>query len=241
MMKQVSVIIPAYNEEKFIHNAILSAQAQRRDNLEVIVVANGCTDATAQKARYLGANRVIELDQRSISVAKNVGYEHAQGDRIIFLDADTKMRMGTIKKICRSLDSGYSFGKVKLESNDRSFKAQLYFAYVNACSQVSRVSSKVHPGLVNGAGACTYATRDILERIKVNSGFVYDPELIRLEDVDLFTRLAKESKMDFIRDSSVVTSTRRLKVHGYTYNFFMDWLEFVNNRGIREREDMLVR
>lgn len=85
----VSVVIPAYNAEKYIGRAIDSVLAQTRRPDEVIVVDDGSTDGTAEVIRSYGSNvRYIGQENGGASVARNSGIEAASSQWIAFLDAD---------------------------------------------------------------------------------------------------------------------------------------------------------
>ena len=83
----VSVVIPAYNSEEFISEAISSALAQTLRVSEIIVVDDGSTDRTAEVAAELGAS-VVRQSHGGISVARNAGLRAAKHEWIAFLDAD---------------------------------------------------------------------------------------------------------------------------------------------------------
>ena len=88
----VSVVIAAYNGERFIADAIASVSAQTYQNREVIVVDDGSTDDTANAARRAGADRVISLSANSgVSTARNIGISVAHGMYVTTLDADDMM------------------------------------------------------------------------------------------------------------------------------------------------------
>jgi glycosyltransferase involved in cell wall biosynthesis len=87
----VSVIIPAYNAEKFIGDSIRSVLNQTWFNLEVIIVNDGSTDHTADAVQqFLSDKRVRLINQPNAgcSAAKNTGLAAATGDYIQYLDAD---------------------------------------------------------------------------------------------------------------------------------------------------------
>jgi len=86
----VSVIIPAYNSEKYITSTLDSVLAQTYKNLEVIVVDDGSTDGTVEVVREYEQAGIICLTQKNkgACAARNFGYAHATGDFIQFLDAD---------------------------------------------------------------------------------------------------------------------------------------------------------
>ena len=87
----VSVIIPTYNREKYIVDALESVLAQSYNNLEIIVVDDGSTDNTIKilKERYKDSDIVfIYKENEGVSSARNVGIKAAIGDYIAFLDSD---------------------------------------------------------------------------------------------------------------------------------------------------------
>lgn len=83
----VSVIVPAFNCERYLPEALASIHEQRYAPLETIVVDDGSSDSSAAIARAHGA-RVIRLRHRGIAHARNTGLEAARGQLIAFLDAD---------------------------------------------------------------------------------------------------------------------------------------------------------
>ncbi len=86
----VSAIIPTYNRWPLVCESIDSALAQDYPNLEVIVVDDGSTDATAEELprRYGDRVRYIRQENRGPSAARNAGIEAARGEFIAFLDSD---------------------------------------------------------------------------------------------------------------------------------------------------------
>src|SRR5438105_13746831 len=84
----ISVVIPARDEEDFLPATIDALKAQTYRNFEIIVVANGCRDRTADVAREMGC-RVFELGDRGLGAARNLGGREAAGQILVFLDADT--------------------------------------------------------------------------------------------------------------------------------------------------------
>ena len=90
--ESVSVVIPAYNAERFIGEAIESVLAQTHPPFEVVVVDDGSTDATAAVASGFPGVVVQSIPKRGVSFARNVGVAATTGAFIAFLDADDYWR-----------------------------------------------------------------------------------------------------------------------------------------------------
>lgn len=89
MKKMVSIIIPAYNEEKLLPDCLdsLLGVDYPADKMEIIVVDNGSSDRTRTIAESYGAV-VLRDDKRTVSGLRNMGAEAARGEILAFVDAD---------------------------------------------------------------------------------------------------------------------------------------------------------
>ncbi len=110
-ISRFSLIIPAYNEEAYLPSLLISvAEARARyaggpDEIEVVVVDNASTDATADLARS-GGCRVVREKRRIIAAVRNTGARNARGQVLVFVDADNIMHPDTFNAIDRSLSTG---------------------------------------------------------------------------------------------------------------------------------------
>jgi glycosyltransferase involved in cell wall biosynthesis len=84
----VSVIVPAFNRERYLGAALDSALAQEHRPLEIVVVDNGSTDGTARVARAYPGVRYVRQANRGAAVARNVGIAASRGEILAFLDSD---------------------------------------------------------------------------------------------------------------------------------------------------------
>ena len=84
----VSVVIPAYNSEAYVADAIRSVFEQEVDDLECIVVDDGSTDSTGEIVRSFNRVRYIYQHNEGVSAARNRGIAEARGVSVAFLDAD---------------------------------------------------------------------------------------------------------------------------------------------------------
>jgi glycosyltransferase involved in cell wall biosynthesis len=101
---KVSVIIPAFNEERFLSGVISAVQANKypATDYEIIVVNNGSTDRTAVIARKAGV-LVVESERKFVGVARNLGARQAHGEILAFLDADCFPAEDWLREGVRSL------------------------------------------------------------------------------------------------------------------------------------------
>lgn len=106
----VSVIIPAYNAESYIREALESALGQTYEPLEIIVVDDGSRDRTAEIVREVAVRdqRVTLLQQPNagVAAARNLAIEHARGAYVAPLDADDYWLPKKIEEQVRRLEEG---------------------------------------------------------------------------------------------------------------------------------------
>jgi glycosyltransferase involved in cell wall biosynthesis len=86
----VSCIIPVYNGERYLAEAIESVRAQTYRPIEVIVVDDGSTDGSADIAQSYDDARYIYQPNQGVAVSRNTGIAAAQGDYVAFLDQDDR-------------------------------------------------------------------------------------------------------------------------------------------------------
>jgi len=189
----ISVIIPAYQEERYVARTLASAPT------EAIVVANACTDATAAVARAHGA-RVIETSIRGVSHARNLGARESAGTILLFLDADTLLGPGALDALAAAVPGRADYGTCRIRP-DRS--TSLGVAATTLLAWGHRIA-----GTSLGVLFCT---RRLFER---SGGF--DERLVAGEDNDLNARLRRlGGRRVYLGRVSAYTSMRRFERLGY--------------------------
>lgn len=105
---RVSVVIPAYNAEIFLADAVQSVLQQTWRDLEVVIVNDGSTDSTLALAERFRAGdsrvRVVDKSNGGLSSARNAGIAESSGDLICFLDADDVLLPDKLERQVRFLD-----------------------------------------------------------------------------------------------------------------------------------------
>lgn len=111
-MIKISIVIPAYNEERYIQKTLTALRVQtfKREEIEIIVVNNASTDNTAGLAKEGGADIVLDEPRKGTNRARQTGLEHASGNVVAFLDADCVPPPWWLEKIYEKLhDNKNSF------------------------------------------------------------------------------------------------------------------------------------
>jgi len=107
---KLSIIIPVFNGERFIGRCLESLANQLRDDVEIIVVNDGSTDATdtvitAGFQSLINSGRLLYLTtpNAGVSAARNLGLDRASGDYVAFVDADDVVRPNYMVTILRAM------------------------------------------------------------------------------------------------------------------------------------------
>jgi glycosyltransferase involved in cell wall biosynthesis len=118
----VTIVIPCYNQARYLSDSIESALSQTHRDLEVIVVDDGSTDATAEVARRYESVRLLRQVNQGQAVARNRGLAAARGDYVVFLDADDRLLPHALEaglqRLARYPDAAFAYGHVKIIAGD---------------------------------------------------------------------------------------------------------------------------
>jgi len=199
----VSVVVPAYNEEKYLGRclAVLARQTYPAGLFEVIVVDNGSTDGTAEIARRYGARVVVE-PHKGVARARQAGFEAAQGEVIASTDADTVVPPFWVSRIAAHFRADPVLGAVygPVYWPDGRLIEQFWLRY--PVTWVLWVSNRVRRNLWWGSN---FAVRGNV--FWEAGGFPVD--WYSGEDTDLSLRVSRIASVRFDRDLAVYASPRR--------------------------------
>jgi glycosyltransferase involved in cell wall biosynthesis len=202
----VSVIIPAFNEERFLpqtldhlRRAAELVQAILNQGFEIIVVDNASSDRTAEIAVAFGA-KVVSFPEHNIAQVRNAGACAASGDLLVFLDADTLIPRSLLSRILQVMEEQNCLGGAV--DTDYQPARPLIRAYL-------RLWRLIGLWLGMAQGAVQFCRRDTFSALRG-----YDESVYMGEDVDFYWRLGKFAQAEgqhvrFIRDVRVVPSCRR--------------------------------
>jgi glycosyltransferase involved in cell wall biosynthesis len=101
------VVIAAHTEEAVLGRTLARLVGHEAgSDLEVVVAANGCTDATAQVARGVPGVQVVEIPTPGKANALNLAERRAKGYPRVYLDADIALSRADLERLCSALDDG---------------------------------------------------------------------------------------------------------------------------------------
>jgi glycosyltransferase involved in cell wall biosynthesis len=162
-LPSVSLIVAAHDEQQVIAAKVADALAldYPRELLQVIVACDGCTDATAARARAAGADLVLELPRAGKIRAQDAAVDRAEGEIVAFSDANSRWLPDALAQLVRAFDSadvGYACGQVRFVQDAVGAAASnqegIYWRYELAVRALESRLSSITAG--NGA---IYATR----------------------------------------------------------------------------------
>ena len=115
---RVSVVIPCYNQGRYLGEAIESARRQTHEAVEVIVVDDGSTDDTARAAAAHPGVRYLHQRNAGTAAARNRGLADSGGAFLLFLDADDRLLLDAVARgvdyLARHPDAAFVTGHVRL-------------------------------------------------------------------------------------------------------------------------------
>lgn len=196
----ITFIVPAHNEELLIGqtiNALHDAASATSEPYEIIVVDDASTDATYNVAGCCGA-RVVSVHYRQIAAARNAGVAHAQGDLLVFVDADTLVPGTAVGAAVHAMRQGAVGGGSKTRFDGSvpiygRFLVWMWLWLQRFCHLAS--------------GCFLFCTRRAFEAA---GGF--DQTLYAAEDVLLSWQLRRLGRFVVLREV-VVTSGRNIRSH----------------------------
>ena len=230
---KISVIVPAFNEEKLLGaslaeiNAAATTFLARGWSYELIVCDNNSTDRTAAIARAAGAQVVFE-PVNQIARARNAGASIATGDWLVFVDADTHPSEKLFADVAEKIAAGNVLaGGVTIRLDEQLLVAGFITQFWNYSSRLTRLM----------AGSFIFVEAAAFRQV---GGFSH--EFFAAEELDLSLRLkklARESKRKIVilHRHPIKTSARKMKLYtGRELGGFFLRSIFQHRKTVRDRE-----
>ncbi len=223
MDMKISVIIPAFNEERYIERCLSSIlKCEEGAFSEIIVVDNASTDRTAEVARAYKGARVVSESVKGTNSARQKGFRESTGDVVVFIDADTEVTPEWFACIRRKFEN---------DPELVCLSGPLYYADVPIVKKVSvwmywnilALPFYFVLGYMATGGNCAIR-RVALEKL---GGFNTDIRFYG-DDTNTARRLHAVGRVVFTKKLWVYTSSRRLKGQGFLKTGFIYGANFLS-------------
>mgnify|MGYP000375050398 FL=1 len=220
--KMVSVIIPVYNVEEYLKEALESVVNQSLKDIEIIIINDGSTDKSLRIIKGYATKdkriKIINQKNQGQSIARNSGIENAKGKYIYFMDSDDYIALETLEicyKKCEKYElemvcfDAFSFSNIEnfkyITNYDRSF---LEVNKIFTGREFTRLCLKNKKNIVS---SCLYFfKREILsrEKLKFYPEIQYEDNLfstILLDKVEKLIYINKQFYFRRYRENSIMT------------------------------------
>jgi len=210
----ISVVIPTYNEEKYLPKTLQSILNGTLIPDEIVIVDDQSEDRTREIAEEYGA-RIITVDKRNIGYARKVGFESAKGNLLVSASADIVVDKHWLEELVRPLDEwDLVYGSIYLQNPDwieRNFEVFL--------NEFAEVLWKM--GIIWASG----------DNFALSKSFYWKIGGMRPlqtgEDIDLIRRAKKYGKVFYNKRAKVYTSRRRIEAWGKWKYFLFHFNNFL--------------
>ncbi|NOH01800.1 MAG: glycosyltransferase [Chloroflexi bacterium] len=190
----VSVVIPCYNQARFLGEAIGSVLSQAYPRIEVIVVDDGSTDHTAEEAARYPEVRYIRQENQGLGAARNAGLRESHGEILVFLDSDDRLLPEAVERGVHHLSnapgSAFVSGRYRYIKEDGAILRE----YSQKPAETDPYASFLRGNYI-GMHATVAYRREVLEAV---GGF--NPSLPACEDYDLYLRIARKYPVSVHQD-----------------------------------------
>ncbi len=215
---RVSVVMPAFNVEKYIERAVTSVLDQSFTDLELIVVDDGSKDSTLEMVQTLAREDsrlkvIVQENAGRPSIARNRGIARSTGEYLAFLDSDDFWFPNRVEMMVSGLDQhpewAAAFHDLKFVAEDGSDLGHTYLADADFLSKAEGWLTNIEDGWFEChprfyvfmslyfAAAHTQSIMIARSRLPEMEIF-FDPQFIICEDTDLWIRLALAGRLGFL-------------------------------------------
>lgn len=211
----VSIMMPAYNAEHYIHTSIESALAQTFTNWELVIVDDGSTDGTHAVASSFQDPRirVVQQPNQGESGARNTALAVMRGQYVSFLDADDLYRPNHLQRAIERFTANPSLAGVYTDGHHITEDG----------TQLKPLSSRRRPPRTGrvfdevvygsdffGPPLCVVLRRDLIER----HGLTFNRHIVVGPDWDFFMRFSNLGSFDYVDEKTCLYRVHRSSITG---------------------------
>jgi len=231
---KIDVVIPVYNGEKFILDAVKSVVNQTLSPTKIIVVDDGSTDNTnkivSEYAKtYKVEIKIIKKENGGLSSARNTGIKESTADFIAFLDADdiwieNKLEKQITKYSYTGFDNlGLVYCKYDLIKENGGKDTDGYILPLDKKVQGYAFNKVLKANKILSSGSGVLIKKEVFEKVGM-----FDEKLKFGEDWDMWIRIAEKFEVDFVDDVLVHIRRHESNMSHHLFNVFLGEIDFYN-------------
>ena len=226
----IDVVIPVYNGERFIIQALTSVASQTCRPNRIIVVDDGSTDNTENLVRCFNSEITIDYIRKhngGLSSARNAGIAHSCSSYVAFLDADDQWYPDKLQeqlKIFRNSkmnNLGIVYCEYCIIDNNGNFSDDFFVFRSDPSARGNVFDSLLTANKISGSGSGVLVKRECFDRV----GF-FDEKLAACEDWDMWLRLAEYYDFDFVPKNLVKIRRHQGNLQNNKFKMFVNHLCF---------------
>lgn len=239
MSELISVVIPAYNTEKYIEKCLDSVFNQTYSNLEVIVVNDGSTDNTKKILDDYGNKesrlKIIHKENTGVSDTRNKGLEIASGDYIGFVDSDDLIKPDfyyTLHSLIKNHNADIAHCGFELVGND--FSKVFYGTKMLYVHNTNEAIDELLTARLFEPSSCTKLyKRELIKEVKFDTEIKFNEDL--LYNVKAFKNANKSVFLDlpmylyFYNTFSASRSSQNLKIQEGVLGVSLKIIDLLND------------
>ncbi|WP_447979717.1 glycosyltransferase family 2 protein [Candidatus Nitrospira bockiana] len=210
-MPRVSVVIPVYNAEDHVGEAIEGVLAQTFQDLEIIVIDDGSTDGSAAVVqRYSDAVKYVYQKNAGVAIATNRGVELSRGELIAFLDNDDIWLPQKLERQIAFLDQHQECGVVNCDMQYISQTGAVMDRYVRGVNREHPYVRLFQKGFVIYCSMIV-VRRTVYDRV---GGFNESFVAAGLQDMEWLSRVVEHTEVGYVPETLVLYRDHGPRVHG---------------------------
>lgn len=225
----ISIIIPAYNVEKYLNRCLETVVNQTYENIEIILIDDGSTDQTpilcdtwATKDQRI---KVVHKRNEGLSAARNTGMEYATGKYVGFVDSDDWIELDMFKYLYQLINKYHveaAFCDFRRLKDKKKVKNEKELVIIRTDEELDRYFYRIDGGKSSYAVWCGLYNRDVIKNIKFIIGEINEDVLFRYEVYKNIRKIAFSNlcKYNYFINEAGITKG---KLSQKDYSLFRIW------------------
>lgn len=201
----VSIIIPAYNVSSYVKDCLSSINNQTYDNIETIVINDGSsdnTDSVIKNSKHFSSIVYIEQDNRGVSASRNRGIDVANGEYLVFIDADDLIHESYVENLLNRMNEADISTCMHVEFKDGNTPIYSNNDRLNSLDRIGFMAEVFYGDKVSSGPHGKMFSKSIIGNVR------FDTNLKIGEDLDFLYKI-------FLSNTNLFVHQSNSRLYGY--------------------------